>query len=192
MGKNDMRAPLRLARHVTSHQKRLFSSSSPAIPVIDLAPFLDGSDKAAVAAELGAACEKIGFFAVSNHGVPDEVIDNAWGQTRAFFDLDAETKVSMGLNMDAEYPYGYIPLSGETLSAGKQAETGDEGSQAPPDLNESFSIGPYTTEFGAPPVKWPTQPAGFRDAWLAYYQGMERLSADLLRVFALSPDLPEM
>jgi len=186
-------APRALAR--SSFNTRRFSSAttdSP-IPVIDLGGFLNGSeaDKAAVVSELAEACQSIGFFTISNHGVPQDVIDEAWGETRKFFDLDAEIKLGMNIGMDDGYPYGYIPFSGETLSAGKQQEIGGEEKLAPPDLNESFAVGPYNPAAGAPPIKWPTEPAGFSDAWLNYYKEMEVLSANLLRCFALALDLPE-
>ena len=98
----------------------------------------------------------------------------------------------MGLDMSDDYPYGYIPLSGETLSAGKSAETGGEdAAPPPPDLNESFAVGPWNPDSGAPAPRWPTAPEGFDQAWLAYYREMEGLSASLLRCFALSLALPE-
>ena len=41
------------------------------IPVVDLAPFRDGSaaDRKRVAAEVAQACETLGFLVVSGHGV---------------------------------------------------------------------------------------------------------------------------
>ena len=43
-----------------------------AIPVVDFEPFHDGdpSGKRRVAAEIGAACEEIGFFYLRGHGIP--------------------------------------------------------------------------------------------------------------------------
>ena len=35
-----------------------------------------------MAKEMAEVCERIGFFAVKNHGVPDEVIEKTWGKTR--------------------------------------------------------------------------------------------------------------
>ena len=105
-----------------------------------------------VAAWPDAAFE-FGEFKTCHSRWSQAIIDGAWGKTKEFFDLDAETKasacalppfptflrecrapalpsgglslllqVSMGLDMSDDYPYGYIPLSGETLSAGKSAE----------------------------------------------------------------------
>ena len=42
--------------------------SSETIPVIDIAGFLDGSEKMAVAAKIGQACQEIGFFMIRGHG----------------------------------------------------------------------------------------------------------------------------
>lgn len=43
-----------------------------AIPVIDIAPLVNGSSAqaAAVAKALGTACRDVGFFYVTGHGVP--------------------------------------------------------------------------------------------------------------------------
>ena len=38
------------------------------IPVIDIAGYLDGSDKMGVAAKIGEACQDIGFFMIRGHG----------------------------------------------------------------------------------------------------------------------------
>ncbi len=41
---------------------------SGTIPTIDISGFLDGSDKMAVAAKVGQACQEIGFFMIRGHG----------------------------------------------------------------------------------------------------------------------------
>ena len=51
------------------------------VPVIDLT-----ASEATVVEQVGAACERIGFFTITNHGVPAEVIEGAWRAARAFFD----------------------------------------------------------------------------------------------------------
>lgn len=189
----------RARRRLSSHGRALagvVGGGSP-IPSIDVSSlFSDDEDaKMRTAREIAAACEEIGFFSIYNHGVPHEVIAAAWEQTAAFFALPEETKLA-GTSMTEEYPYGYLPLGGEKLAAGKQHELGSQikdgdEEQPPGDLNESFSIGPPTTEWGAPPTKWPSSPAGFKDAWSTYYHAMEKLSAGLLRAFALALELPE-
>ena len=45
------------------------------VPVIDLAPWLSGDDaaRAAVAAQVDAALQSVGFFLITGHGVPGEM-----------------------------------------------------------------------------------------------------------------------
>lgn len=91
--------------------------------------------------------------------------------------------------MTKDYPYGYSPIGGEILAAGKDA---GRGGDMPPaaDLKESFSVGPSNPAAGMPPIQWPARPASFRPAYEAYYRSMERLSGGLLELFALSLGLP--
>ncbi len=173
---------------------RAAADASP-IPSIDVgALFGDDADaKMRTAQEIAVACEEIGFFSIHNHGVPTEIVEAAWQQTAAFFALPEATKQQAALMIADVYDYGYSPLGGETLAAGKQLELGTEQEQepAPGDLKEMFASGPLTDAFGAPPVQWPVAPAGIRPALTSYYREMEKLSSALLRAFALALELPE-
>lgn len=71
--------------------------SSPvlAIPTIDFAPFLNGSDndRRAVAKAIGEACEVYGFLSLVGHGLPTSALDGAFQAAQEFFDKpDAEKK----------------------------------------------------------------------------------------------------
>lgn len=98
------------------------------IPIIDLTPFFNGDHNArlAVAHSIADACVNIGFFVLKGHNVPQAVIDDAWGVTQDFFDLDLEQKIPFDLDQHV-YPFGYTKLGGEILSTGKSAEKGDNG-----------------------------------------------------------------
>ncbi|MFX9740625.1 hypothetical protein ABTP03_19705, partial [Acinetobacter baumannii] len=73
----------------------------------------------------------------------------------------------------------------------------------PPDLKESFSIGPVDVPAGDPyftgaeagphfaPNVWPAEPAAMREIWSDYFRAMEQLSAQLMRMFAVALGLPE-
>ena len=65
-----------------------------AIPSVDLAEFLSGDEKrkAAFVQELGRAYEEVGFVAVKNHGVPDELIGDLYKYVQEFFSLPLEQK----------------------------------------------------------------------------------------------------
>jgi len=176
--------------HVTKQIVRSFSSS---IPLIDFGRFHKNNahDRDILAKEIDEACTDIGFFAVVNHGVDDMVISQAWNKTKEFFDLPAEKKMKVSPSMTSDYPYGYIPLGGEKLAAGRDAEVGKEESSAPPDLNESFSVGPERSDLNNAPMRqWPSHDPSFVSAWNQYYASLETLSSNLLETFAIALKLP--
>ena len=165
------------------------------VPVIDIAPFLAGGaeDKARVVAEVDAACRDIGFLVISGHGVPDTETRELQRVARAFFDLPHWEKLRV--KMPPDRYRGYTPPGSETLALSLDDET-------PPDLKESYSCGPYGVaydehHFGAAgerffaPNIWPERPVKMRALWETYYREMERLAADLMRVFAIALELPE-
>jgi len=80
------------------------------VPVIDLS-----GDPAAVGAEIDVVSREVGFFQVVGHGVSSEVVDAAWQAAAGFFDLPLEHRMSV-YRPYAGYPYGYVPVGGETLS----------------------------------------------------------------------------
>ena len=65
-----------------------------AIPSVDLAEFLSGDAvrKTAFVQELGTAYEEVGFVAVKNHGVSDELIADLYKYVQEFFSLPSEQK----------------------------------------------------------------------------------------------------
>ncbi|MEM7443701.1 MAG: 2-oxoglutarate and iron-dependent oxygenase domain-containing protein [Pseudomonadota bacterium] len=163
------------------------------IPIIDL-ELSDRSvaERAKVARAVGDACEKIGFFVVTGHGVPEEIDRGCWNNARAFFDMPLVERQAVRFP-HVGYPYGYAPMKWETLSISR-----DEVS--PPDLKESFSIGPLKapeTRSSDPSEAlvysanlWPHNPPEFRQSLEAYYRAMEGLAARLMMLFAQALDLP--
>ena len=64
------------------------------IPVVDLAEFRSGDPqrKASFVQHLGKAYEEVGFVAVKNHGIPDELISDLYSHVQEFFSLPADHK----------------------------------------------------------------------------------------------------
>jgi isopenicillin N synthase-like dioxygenase len=149
--------------------------------VINLAGF-DPAHKQSSAKAIGKACEEIGFFTITGHGLDPKFLDQMRDATKRYFDRPVLEK--KGIVMTEEYPYGYSGFAEENLAAGY-------GQEQLPDLKESFCIGPYNALAGMPAVQWPQQPADLQKVWLAYYQQMEQLAAKLLRLFAVALKLPE-
>src|SRR5215217_5727426 len=101
------------------------------IPVVDLSDFLSGdpSLKSAFVEKLGKAYEEVGFVAVKNHGVPDELIAHIYEYVQQFFALPLEKKLKY------EIP-GLAGQRGYT-SFGREHAKGSEA----PDLKEFFQYG---------------------------------------------------
>ena len=152
------------------------------IPLIDLQHFLDGTNKTLVVEQVSRACQEIGFFAVTNHGVDPEVVDTMLLTSRAFFDLPPEEKRKSMSNNAAEYPFGYEESENLVL-----AKT---GKRSLADLKETFSIGPSNPKSGMPARRIPSHPPGFEEALTLYYGAMERLAASILEIMALGLGLP--
>ena len=80
------------------------------VPIIDIS-----RDPDAVGAELDEVCRTVGFFQITGHGIADGVAERAWTAATRFFDLPLEDKLSVA-RPAPDYPYGYIPVAGESLS----------------------------------------------------------------------------
>ncbi|HEU4903391.1 MAG TPA: 2-oxoglutarate and iron-dependent oxygenase domain-containing protein, partial [Flavisolibacter sp.] len=59
------------------------------IPVVDLSDFLSGDEnrKQNFVQALGKAYEEVGFVAVKNHGIPDDLIADLYNYVQQFFAL---------------------------------------------------------------------------------------------------------
>lgn len=101
------------------------------IPVVDLADFLSGDAKRkqSFVQQLGKAYEEVGFAAVKNHGIPDDLIADLYKYVQQFFSLPADTKRKY------EVP-GLAGQRGYT-SFGKEHAKGSDA----PDLKEFFQYG---------------------------------------------------
>src|SRR5829696_7872030 len=101
------------------------------IPVVDLAEFLSGDEtkKQKFVNDLGKAYEEVGFVAVKNHGVPDNLIADLYKYVQQFFKLPRETKGK----------YEKPELAGQRgyTSFGKEHAKGFDA----PDLKEFFQYG---------------------------------------------------
>ncbi len=166
-----------------------------AIPLIDIAPFAaDAAGKAAVARAVADACERVGFLAITGHGVDQALLDRAFAVSRAFFDLPVEEKL-LYRPLGEVAPRGYAAMESKGLA-------GTLGAVTPKDLREQFMLGtlaPMPPEIAelpgaagcyAPNI-WPEQPEAYRPVFTALYRALEALAARLMRVFALGLELPE-
>jgi len=186
---------------VSASSARSSNSGSGSVPIIDIRSWtqphqFSDEERQSTAVAVGQACRDIGFFAITGHNLSLQVIEKAWSETAAFFDLPAEEKLKLQSSEVASYPYGYE--QSERLSVGKrqQHSAGKRNDdvviqeEVPPDLKETFSIGPSNPQSGMLPRRFPTRPPGFANALDAYYQEMEHLAGILLQIFAVALQLP--
>jgi isopenicillin N synthase-like dioxygenase len=164
------------------------------LEVVDLAPYYDGddADRRAVAASIDRACRELGFLAVTGHRVPADLVGETRQAVRGFFDQPLEAKLA-ARTVNRASGRGYVPVEGETLSYTTTFA-------APPDLKESFSIGPFDTPsdpyhrfepsgIAFSPNVWPPEPSTFAPALRRYYRALDELASDLLTLTALAFDL---
>lgn len=92
------------------------------IPVIDISA-IDGdlAERKVLACIIKQAAENTGFFYISNHGIPDEVVANAQGAAEAFFKQPLEKKLKVSKSRSNHFN-GY-----SARGTGKASET--EGSK---------------------------------------------------------------
>jgi Isopenicillin N synthase and related dioxygenases len=167
------------------------------VPVIDIAPFLQGdaADKAAVAEQVGRACRDIGFLVIQGHGVSPALRQRMGEVSRAFFDLPLVEKMRVA-RPARDVARGYIGLDEESLARSRDPSA--YGS----DLNESLMIGPVdlpdAAYANAPPARrhfapnlWPETPADLCPTWTEYHRAQGALAATLMRIFARALALPE-
>jgi isopenicillin N synthase-like dioxygenase len=159
------------------------------IPVIDLAPFLDGRGKAAAAEAIGRACREVGFFYVKNHGIPRAQVEAAFAAARCFFDLPLARKNDIHVSKSYPAQRGYIPIFAENTAPGVTAdlkECFDLALELPPDDPDVIA----GTPFHGPNV-WPEGLPGFRDAAYGYYLEVRTLSRRIAGAVALGLGLRE-
>lgn len=159
------------------------------IPVIDMAPLLDGSPDGAarVGQAMRRAAETIGFFYVRNHAIPSAVIEAAHRASRAFFARPPEAKQRVAINA---HHHGFLRVG--------EAKMYDD---ARVDLKESFVWGLELAD-DDPAVtpdnpflgrnQWPTDPPGFRAALYGFFSAGLDCARELMRAFAAGMGLPGM
>src|SRR3984885_13094615 len=159
-------------------------------PVFDLSKFTNAppTEKKSLGHTVDEICRQTGFLAITGHGIPDETITRAWNSARSFFDLPVEKKLSVKMRYEG-YPYGYSPLRSEALAKSK-------GENTPPDIKETFNIGPLDVPNEVPPHTrsepfadfryatniWPAEPAEFEQAWSDYYRALSTLAGKIMQV----------
>jgi len=145
--------------------------------IIPVSMRLYDRDLAGFSQQLGASFERYGFAVVSEHGLPDTVIEGALERARAFFALPDAVKRTYNPPGGAGQR-GYTPFGVETAKG-----------EARPDLKEFWHVGrdlpdghAYAAEM--PANLWPDEVPGFREQVGGLFNGLDVLGDKLLRAIA--------
>ena len=156
------------------------------IPVVDLADFLSGDQKRkqSFVQQLGKAYEDVGFVAVKNHGIPDDVIADLYKYVQQFFSLPSDSKKKY------EVP-GLAGQRGYT-SFGKEHAKGSDA----PDLKEFFQYGQKVVDQDPVQKEYPENVAvndisQFNPTFDKAYRAFEKSGKALLQAIAIYLGLDE-
>lgn len=151
------------------------------IPVLSLTEF-EGR-RGRFTDELGRAWREFGFIGITDHGIADATIEEAYAVFRDFFALEDRTKQDY-------HSSGIGGARGYTGFGIEQAKGHDV-----PDLKEFWHVGreiegnnPYPGILY--PNLWPDEVDGFRDAALAVYGALEAVGSRVLSAAAIDLGLP--
>lgn len=156
------------------------------VPSLDLADFTSGDEakKKKFVADLGAAYNNIGFVAIKNHYLTDDLSAKLYTVIKKFFALPDEVKQKYEIPGLAGQR-GYI---GKGKEHAKGRNTGD--------LKEFYHIGqevededPIKKEY--PGNVWPDEIPEFKEIGLEVYRRLEKTGVYMLRAIALYLGLPE-
>jgi isopenicillin N synthase-like dioxygenase len=149
------------------------------IPSLDLAHFTSGDSgqKAAFVENLGKAYSEIGFVAIKNHGLSDDLIQKLYESYRQFFALPDDIKKK----------YEIPGLAGQRGYTGKGKEHAKGRSTG--DLKEFWHVGqeiedddPIGAEY--PDNQWPEEVPEMKALSLEAYKRLEQAGVYMLRAIA--------
>lgn len=157
------------------------------IPSLDLADFTCGDPvrKNKFVQDLGRAYNQIGFVAIKNHGLSDELTEKLYAAVRKFFALPEETKKK----------YEIAGLAGQRGYTGKGKEHAKGSSTG--DLKEFWHTGQMVDNPADPVAKeYPDnidteEVPEFNDLTKQAFKTLEKTGKTMLRALALYLNLPE-
>ena len=156
------------------------------IPSLDLADFTSGDPvrKQKFVEQLGEAYNNIGFVAIRNHYLTDELSSRLYSTIKKFYALPDQVKQK----------YEIVGLAGQRGYIGKGKEHAKGRNTG--DLKEFYHVGqevldkdPIKAEY--PDNVWPAELPEFKEIALEVYKRLEKTGTQMLRAIALYLNLPE-
>jgi len=164
----------------------LASEPSTLIPTVDL--------RSPDAAAVDEALQKAGFLLVTGHGVDPALRTELRAAARRFFALPPSVKDRYSVRIGGR---GWL-APGVESNGNADVFGGQDAVEFPPDLKESFAIGPATPtgdpavdDVWFPPNVWPREVPELRAAAERYLAAMTTVSRELLGLCAAALELPD-
>jgi isopenicillin N synthase-like dioxygenase len=152
-----------------------------AVPVIDVASFIEGTDRVTAPAQISRAMATSGFFQIVGHGIPAPVIDQAFTAARHLSELPAEAKSQLG--SPTGHPYRGLmtnyDTSGHLCSEGFTVSRFEDAQDA-----EAHGVPAEFSDFFVANV-WPDID-GFRPAMIDLSIRTRALGRTLMQCFAVA------
>ena len=172
------------------------SSDLPSLPLIDLAGFTSSipEERLKTAKQLVAACQEVGFVYITNHGVPQKNLEEAFAVSEKFYNLPQEDKLKAphppGWAVHRGYSWPGLEKVSEAVSGADNADT-VRSLRAVQDFKESYEVGSESDmeqpNVWLPPDVLPEwQPTMQKFYWTCF-----EAAKTILRALALGIGLPE-
>ncbi|RYP62797.1 hypothetical protein DL771_009573 [Monosporascus sp. 5C6A] len=198
-------AKLRLASgngpiYRTVLQTPLRDADPAEIPIIDIAGAFSESlpDRQAVARQVRDAAANNGFFYIKNHGIPSEVTEGACRSCLDFFRQPQEIKERAN-SAKSKHFNGYKPPGSQRINPFESVDMREtfswtydprfdpaveDPSAVPPEVSKHLRCEDYHWEATS-------NMPHFREAVVRYWRSCLAVARSLVKIFALSLDLPE-
>ncbi|MEM9748013.1 MAG: 2-oxoglutarate and iron-dependent oxygenase domain-containing protein [Actinomycetota bacterium] len=163
------------------------TGATPTIPLVDLEPWFTGSDddRLELARQVDEHLQRCGFLVVTNHRLPQEVLDDCRSAARTFFHQPDDVKAAVA--MDGPFYRGWIGNELESNAATYGVDT-------PPDLKETYAYGPVDVDDTArdalrdryAPNVWPDAFPDVASSFGAFWRAARALNDELLDLLSLA------
>jgi isopenicillin N synthase-like dioxygenase len=152
------------------------------VPVIDISRLAGRSlEHDATITAIAAACREYGFFHITGHGIPTDLIERVWRETKRFFALPLDAKQAVSRSKENARGWYNRELTKNTRD---MKEVFDFGHSPHPELPDDHPANRTQDGFN----RWPDAHlcAGFRPAMQEYFRACERVAFTLLEAIAES------
>ncbi|ETS83097.1 hypothetical protein PFICI_04973 [Pestalotiopsis fici W106-1] len=178
---------------------RQVSTAAPRAPTPDEMPLIDLSTidgdfeaRKAIAKKIKHAAENTGFFYINNHGIPEELIQEALDSCKQFFAQPLSDKEKVRTKISGK-SVGYTGVGGTQINKTETKDNKETFSMRYDVRNDPLHKESSHVVDDLEDFIWneTSHLEGFRSTLVEFYQRRLQLARKLIRLVALALDLPE-